>query len=104
VGSARRAGTPYTGHCLIAGATGQRADGVAATVVRFGRPTAAEIVAYAATGEAFALAGGFSIDGRSAPFVDGIDGDPSNVIGLSLPMLRRLMAEVGIAITEFWRD
>lgn len=101
---AGRTGMLYTGHCLIAGATGQHADGLAATAIRFGRPSGAEIAAYAATGEAFSLAGAFSIDGRSAPFVDGIDGDPSNVIGLSLPLLRRLLAEVGIAITELWPD
>jgi septum formation protein len=101
---AGRTGTLYTGHCLIAGATGQRSDGVAATAIRFGRPSGAEIAAYAATGEALSLAGAFSIDGRSAPFVDGIDGDASNVVGLSLPLLRRLLADIGLSITEFWRD
>jgi septum formation protein len=49
------------------------------------------------------LAGAFSIDGRGAPFIDGIDGDPSNVIGLSLPLLRRMLADIGVAITELWR-
>jgi septum formation protein len=101
---AGRSGTLYTGHRLIVGPTGQQVSGVAATAIRFGRPTDAEIAAYAATEEPLTLAGAFSIDGLAAPFVDGIDGDPSNVIGLSLPLLRRLLAAVGIAITDLWRD
>ena len=93
----------YTGHRLIDGGSGRQASGVAATVVRFGCPTDAELAAYVATGEPLQLAGAFSIDGRGAPFIDGIDGDPSNVIGLSLPLLRRLLAELDIAITDLWR-
>jgi septum formation protein len=98
---AGRTGTLYTGHRLIAG--GRSVGGVAATEIRFGRPTDDEIAAYAATDEPLSLAGAFSIDGLAAPFVDGIDGDPSNVIGLSLPLLRRLLADVGVTITELWR-
>ncbi len=98
---AGREGTLLTGHWLIAG--NRHASGVGATTIRFGTPTDAEVSAYAATGEPLSLAGSFSIDGRSAPFVDGIDGDPGNVIGLSLPLLRRLLAELGIGITELWR-
>lgn len=100
----RRTGTLYTGHRLIVGAAGVSVGAVAATTIRFGSPTDAEIAAYAATDEPLSLAGGFSIDGLAAPFVDGIDGDASNVIGLSLPLLRRLLAEVGITITDLWRD
>ncbi len=100
---AGRTGALYTGHWLIDGSAGRRASGVAATTIRFGTPNDAEIAAYAATGEPLSLAGGFSIDGLAAPFVDGIDGDASNVIGLSLPLLRRLLAELGIEITELWR-
>ena len=96
-------GTLYTGHCLIHGLRGRRAIGVAATTIRFGSPTDAEIAAYAATGEPLSLAGAFSIDGRAAAFVDGIDGDPGNVIGVSLPLLRRLLAELGVTITDLWR-
>ena len=98
---AGRTGTLYTGHRLIAG--GRSVGGVAATEIRFGRPTDDEIGAYAATDEPLSLAGAFSIDGLAAPFVDGINGDPSNVIGLSLPLLRRLLADVGVTITELWR-
>jgi septum formation protein len=93
----------YTGHRLIEGRSGRQASGVAATIVRFGTPTDAELAAYVATGEPLQLAGAFSIDGRGAPFIDGIDGDPSNVIGLSLPLLRRLLAELDIPITDLWR-
>jgi septum formation protein len=93
----------YTGHRLIDGETGRQASGVAATIVRCGTPTDPEIAAYVATGEPLQLAGAFSIDGRGAPFVDGIDGDASNVIGLSLPLLRRLLAELGIPLISLWR-
>jgi septum formation protein len=100
---AGRSAVLYTGHCLIHGGTSQRAQAVAATTVRFGRPDEAEIAAYIATGEPLAVAGAFTIDGYGAPFVDGIDGDPSNVLGLSLPLLRRMLAELGVAITDLWR-
>jgi len=100
---AGREGTLYTGHRLIDARAGRQAGAVAATIVRFGTPTAAEIEDYVATGEPLQLAGAFSIDGRGAPFVDGIVGDPGNVIGLSLPLLRRLLAELDIAITDLWR-
>jgi septum formation protein len=96
--------TLLTGHCLIDGAAGRQVSGVAATAIRFGTPTDAEVAAYAATGEPLSLAGAFSIDGLAAPFVDGIEGDASNVIGLSLPLLRRLLADLGITITDLWRQ
>jgi nucleoside triphosphate pyrophosphatase len=97
-----RAGTLCTGHCLIA-AGGRRISAVARTVVRFGAPTEAEIAAYVASGEPMAVAGGFCIDGLGAPFVEGVDGDPGNVIGLSLPLLRHMLADLGLAITDLWR-
>jgi septum formation protein len=100
---AGRAATLCTGHCLIAPDGGRQVRDVARTTVRFGTPSAAEVDAYVATGEPLAMAGAFSIDGRGAPFVDGIDGDPGNVIGLSLPLLRRMLAELGVAITDLWR-
>lgn len=98
-----QAGTLLTGHCLVDGRSGRQVTAVARTVVRFGTPSAAELAAYIATGEPLSVAGAFSIDGLGAPFVDGIDGDPSNVVGLSLPLLRRMLAEVGIALTDLWR-
>jgi septum formation protein len=97
-----RTATLFTGHCVIDTTSGRRASGVAGTLVRFGVTTEAELDAYLETGEAMGVAGAFTLDGRSAPFIDGVDGDPGNVIGLSLPLLRSLLAEVGIAITELW--
>jgi septum formation protein len=100
---AGREGTLLTGHCLIDGASGRQVSGLARTVVRFGTPTDAELATYVATGEPLVLAGAFSIDGLGAPFIEGIDGDPGNVIGVSLPLLRRMLADLGIAITDLWR-
>ena len=98
-----KTGRLLTGHCLIDVGTGARATGVGETIVHFGEPTDAEIAAYVASGEPLHVAGAFTLDGRAAPFIDGIDGDASNVIGLSLPLLRRLLAELGVGITELWR-
>jgi septum formation protein len=99
-----REGTLYTGHCLIEPTTGRRVRGVGRTVVRFGSPSDAEVAAYVASGEPMAVAGGFTIDGLAAPFVEGIDGHPSNVIGLSMPLLRQMLADLGLAITDLWRS
>jgi septum formation protein len=101
---AGRQGTLYTGHCLIDGQGGRRVRAVAATVVRFGTPTEAELAAYVRSGEPLAMAGAFCIDGLGAAFVEGIDGDPSNVIGLSMPLLRKMLAELGVSITDLWRE
>jgi septum formation protein len=98
-----RTGVLLTGHCIVDVAAKRTASEVADTVVRFGTPGDDEIAAYVETGEPLGVAGAFTIDGRSAVFVDGIDGDPSNVAGLSLPLLRRLLAELGVAVTSLWR-
>ncbi|HWE89209.1 MAG TPA: Maf family protein [Pseudonocardiaceae bacterium] len=98
-------GTLLTGHAVIrltGGAPVARAADAEATVVRFGKPTDAELDAYLATGEPLAVAGGFTLDGRGGWFVDGIDGDPSSVIGISLPLTRRLLSEVGVSVTDLW--
>jgi septum formation protein len=100
---AGRTATLCTGHCLIEPGGGRVVRDVARTIVRFGTPSDAEVAAYVATGEPLAMAGAFSIDGRGAAFVDGIDGDPGNVIGLSLPLLRRMLAGLGVSITDLWR-
>jgi septum formation protein len=91
-----------TGHCVVDTATGRRAADLASTEVLFGNFRDDELEAYLATGEALAVAGGFTLDGRSAPFVSGIVGDHGNVIGLSLPLLRRLLDDVGITIMDLW--
>jgi septum formation protein len=97
-----RSGVLRTGHCVIDLATGRRVSATASTTVRFGTPDDAEIAAYVATGEPLYVAGAFTLDGRSAPFVEGIEGDHGNVIGISLPLLRGLLAELGLRITDFW--
>jgi septum formation protein len=97
-----RTGTLVTGHHLINAATGEQAGAVAATVVRFGTPSPEEIDAYVASGEPLRVAGAFTLDGRGGWFVEGIDGDHGNVLGISLPLLRRLLGELGIAVTDLW--
>ena len=97
-----REATLFTGQCLVAG-DGRRVRDVARAAVRFGTPSEAELAAYVASGEPMAMAGGFSIEGLGAPFVDSIDGDPGTVIGLSLPLRRRMLAQIGVAITDLWR-
>jgi len=97
-----QSGTLLTGHVVVDVATGRSAGDVAATVVRFGTPSDEEVAAYVATGEPLHVAGAFTLDGRSAPFLDGIDGDAGNVIGLSLPLLRTLLAELGVPLHSLW--
>jgi len=97
-----RAGTLQTGHCVWDTVSGRHSSATASTVVRFGEPTDEEIAAYVASGEPLYVAGAFTLDGRSAPFIDGIDGDHGNVIGISLPLIRRLLAGLGVGITELW--
>ncbi|WP_327719048.1 Maf-like protein [Streptomyces sp. NBC_00490] len=97
-----RAGTLQTGHCIYDTVTGRYVSGVASTLVRFGEPTDDEIAAYVASGEPLYVAGAFTLDGRSAPFIDGIEGDHGNVIGISLPLVRKLLARLGVGITELW--
>ncbi|MEO3800242.1 nucleoside triphosphate pyrophosphatase [Nonomuraea sp. B1E8] len=98
-----RTGRLVTGHCVIDVAAGRQAAETATTVVHFGRPSPEEIAAYVDTGEPLSLAGAFSIEGRGGWFVEGIEGDHGNVLGISLPLLRDLFAELGYAVTAFWR-
>ncbi|MFD6873616.1 nucleoside triphosphate pyrophosphatase [Streptomyces sp. NPDC054904] len=97
-----RSGVLRTGHCVVDTATGRQVSATASTTVRFGEPTDAEVAAYVASGEPLHVAGAFTLDGLSAPFIDGIDGDPGNVIGLSLPLLRSLLGELDVSITDLW--
>lgn len=99
---AGRSAVLHSGHCVIETTTGRRASAVATTVVHYGSPTEAEMDAYLATDEPLAVAGGFTIDGYAAPFVDRIEGDHGTVLGLSLPLLRTLLAEIDVRITELW--
>jgi septum formation protein len=93
-----------TGHHLIDTAAGREATGVGETIVHFGTPSDAEVAAYVASGEPLQVAGAFTLDGRAAPFIDRIDGDPSNVIGMSLPVLRNLLSQLGVGIIDLWRS
>ncbi|MEN3301174.1 Maf family protein [Pseudonocardia sp.] len=102
---AGRSGELVTGHAVLRVVDGEIdrvAEGHAVTVVRFGTPTDAELEAYLGTGEPLAVAGAFTLDGLGGWFVDGIDGDPSNVIGISLPLVRRLLAGVGVSPVDLW--
>jgi septum formation protein len=100
-------GELLTGHAvvrLVSGAVDAAAEGAGRTLIRFGAPSAAEIDAYVATGEPLQVAGGFTLDGLGGWFVDGIDGNPSSVIGISLPLTRRLLADVGVSVTTLWAE
>ena len=78
------------------------ATGAQTTVIRFSAPSVEEIAAYVGTGEPLQVAGGFTLDGRGGWFVDGIDCDHGNVVGISLPLVRRLLAELGVGVTSLW--
>jgi septum formation protein len=98
-------GDLVTGHAVLRLAEGEIdrvAEGHAVTTVSFADLSEAELEAYLATGEPLAVAGAFTLDGKGGWFVEGIDGDPSNVIGISLPLVRRLLAGVGVQVTDLW--
>jgi septum formation protein len=101
-----RTGVLHTGHWLVdlrdtdSGGTGGMVGGTASTTVHFADLDDAEVEAYVATGEPLAVAGAFTLDGLGGPYVSGIEGDPSNVVGVSLPLLRELVRELGLA----WHD
>jgi septum formation protein len=98
-----RSGVLHTGHCLVRiGSDPRERAEVRSTVVRFGRPTDDEIADYVATGEPMRVAGAFTVDRLGGWFVDGLDGDPGNVAGVSLPLVRALLADVGVPVTGLW--
>jgi septum formation protein len=97
-----RSGELFTGHSLIDLTADRSADAAAVSTVHFADIDDAEIEAYVDTGEPLEVAGAFTIDGRGGPFVESIEGDPGTVIGVSLPLLRRLLAQLGVPITRFW--
>jgi septum formation protein len=98
-----RSGVLYTGHHLTDLVTGKQAEDVGATVVHFADLTDDEILAYVASGEPLHVAGAFTIDGKGGAFVERIEGDAGNVIGLSLPLLRRLLMTFGLTVPQLWR-
>ena len=98
-----RSGVLHTGHHLIErGEPDRRRGAVASTRVHFADVSDAEIEAYVATGEPLQVAGAFTVDGLGGAFVRGIEGDPHNVVGLSLPLLRELLADLDVEWTDLW--
>ena len=97
-----RSGVLHTGHCLVEVATGRQVLRPVDTVVHFADVTDEEIEAYVATGEPLHVAGAFTVDGLGGAFVRGLEGDPHNVVGLSLPALREMFAELGVRWTDLW--
>ena len=94
----------HSGHSLHDVATGRTAAATASTTVHFADISDAEILAYVATGEPLYVAGAFTIDGLGGAFVTGIEGDHHNVVGVSLPLLRDLLGELGHAWVDLWVD
>jgi septum formation protein len=104
---AGHSGVLYTGHCLVRMHDGSVSHSEAEfghTIVTFAKPTDADLTAYLDSGESLRVAGAFTIDGLGGWFVDHIEGDPSNVIGLSLPTMRGLFARAGLSIADLWAD
>lgn len=99
-----RSGVLHTGHSIVDTTNGRTAEATASTTVHFADVTDEEIDAYIATGEPLAVAGAFTIDGIGGPFIERIEGDAGTVIGLSLPLLRRLLAQLGIPIVTLWQN
>ena len=90
-----KSGVLHTGHCIIDTEKEIEISDVVSTTVFFADMSDAEIDGYVATGEPLNVAGGFTLDGRSSPFIARIEGEPSNVIGLSLPLLRSAINKLG---------
>lgn len=97
-----RTGTLHTGHWLIDPARKAAIGAVASTDVTISTLSADDIEAYLATGEPLHVAGSFTIDGLGGAFVDSVHGDPWNVVGLSLPLLRAMVSELGFTWSDFW--
>lgn len=92
-----------TGHCIVAPGGKQRVLDAASTSVTFGDVSDADIDAYARSGEPLKCAGAFTLEALGGWFIDRINGDPSNVIGLSLPLVRRALYSFGIDVADVWR-
>jgi septum formation protein len=97
-----RIGKLYTGHALIDQIQAKQVVRCGITQVYFGQVTDAQIQAYIATGEPLACAGGFALEGKGSALIDKIEGCHSNVIGLSLPLLRSMLTELGYDLTSYW--
>lgn len=100
-----RSGVLHTGHWIVdtRGPEARETGGVSSTTVHFADLSDAEITAYVATGEPLAVAGAFTVDGLGGPFVRRVEGDHHGVVGISLPLLRELLGELGVQVTDLWR-
>ena len=104
---AGRAGNLYTGHCVIRLLDTKivySCSKPSNTTVHFGRPSPEDLEAYLASGESLRVAGGFTLDGLGGWFIDGVDGDPSAVVGIGLPLTRLLLARAGLSIAALWAN
>jgi septum formation protein len=97
------AGLLHTGHFVLDSATGRHAGAGDVATVRFGCPTDYEIAAYSNTQEAMEVAGPFTLEGRSAPWIESIEGNYGTITGVSLAVVRRLLRELGIEVVDLWR-
>ena len=95
-----KSGYLHTGHCVIDLKNGMELSERSTAKVQFAQMTDAEINDYVDSGEPLNVAGGFTLDGLSAPFITNIEGDPSGIIGLSLPLLRKMFISLGYS----WPD
>ncbi|MCE4267129.1 Maf family protein [Rhodococcus globerulus] len=103
---AGRSATLLTGHCVMRVIEGQIvrvASDHSATVVHFANPSTEDLEAYLATGEPLQVAGAFTLDSLGGWFVEKIEGDPSSVIGIGLPLVRTLLERVGVSVSDLWR-
>jgi septum formation protein len=104
-----RSGVLHTGHWVVDtrdpddGGSGATLGAVSSTTVHFARLTDDEVDAYVATGEPLAVAGAFTVDGLGGAYVRGVEGDHHGVVGISLPLLRELLGETGVAWHTLWR-
>jgi septum formation protein len=97
-----REGLLHTGHCVVEARSGDTVSALDTARVSFGQPTDREIEAYAASDEALQVAGPFTLEGLSAPWIDSIDGNYGTITGISLPVLRRLLHQLGVELIDLW--
>ncbi|MGH3369113.1 MAG: Maf family protein [Nocardioidaceae bacterium] len=95
-------GILHTGHCIVDTDGDRELARSADTLVHFAEPSDEEVAAYVETGEPLRVAGAFTLDGLGGAFVRGIEGDPHTVVGIGLPLLREMFAELGIRWTDLW--
>ncbi len=98
-----RSGVLHTGHWVVDTRAGRSVGRGARTTVHFASLSDDEIDAYVGSGEPLHVAGAFTLDGLGGAYVTGIEWDPHNVVGISLPLLRELLAELGVPWHSLWK-